>query len=172
MTNSCNLAGACHSILPSRIILKRNELLWHRPNCYSNCICDIVVILGTKVGRRACLGYPWSKPKFYIIPKIQHKFHSSSQITDPWVVELQGIVVTGLSYYVMTWSIKKKGPVFASAFDPLLVVFSFFLQTFVLGNSAYLGRYVYSDALKCMSPFFCDPPYLYHYNMVKLLMEK
>lgn len=87
-------------------------------------------------------------------------------------VEFQGIAVTGLSYYVITWSIKKKGPVFASAFDPLLVVFSFFLQTFVLGNSAYLGRYVYSDALKCMSPFFCDPPYLYHYNMVKLLMEK
>ena len=47
-------------------------------------------------------------------------------------VEFQGIVVTGLSYYVMTWSIKKKGPVFASAFDPLLVVFSFFLQTFVM----------------------------------------
>ena len=45
----------------------------------------------------------------------------------------------------MTWSIKKKGPVFTSAFDPLLVVVSFFLQTFVLGNSAHLGRYVYSD---------------------------
>ncbi|KAK9989686.1 hypothetical protein SO802_029925 [Lithocarpus litseifolius] len=55
---------------------------------------------------------------------------------------LGGIVVTGLSYYVMTWSIKKKGPVFTSAFDPLLVVFSFFLQTFVLGNSAYLGSIV------------------------------
>ncbi|XP_075673389.1 WAT1-related protein At5g64700-like isoform X3 [Castanea sativa] len=55
---------------------------------------------------------------------------------------LVGIVVTGLSYYVMTWSIKKKGPVFTSAFDPLLVVFSFFLQTFVLGNSAYLGSIV------------------------------
>ena len=147
MTNSCNLAGACHSILPSRIILKRNELLWHRPNCYSNCICDIVVILGTKVGRRACLGYPWSKPKFYIIPKIQPKFHSSSQITDPWVVELQGIVVTGLSYYVMTWSIKKNVPVFTSAFNPLLVVFSFLLQTFVLGDSAHLGRYVYIHIL-------------------------
>ncbi|KAK7814760.1 wat1-related protein [Quercus suber] len=35
-----------------------------------------------------------------------------------------GIVVTGLSYYVMTWSIKKNGPVFTSAFNPLLVVFS------------------------------------------------
>ena len=155
MTNSCNIAGACHSILPSRIILKRNdELLSHRPNCYSNCICDIVVILGTKVGRRACLGYhiTWSKPKFYIIPKIQHKFHSSSQITDPWVVELQGIVVTGLSYYVMTWSIKKNGPVFTSAFNPLLVVFSFLLQTFVLGDSAHLGRYVYIHIL-CVSNF-------------------
>jgi hypothetical protein len=50
--------------------------------------------------------------------------------------------VTGLSYYVMTWSIKKKGPVFTAAFNPLLVVFSFLLQTFLLGNSAHLGRYV------------------------------
>ncbi|GMY35234.1 WAT1-related protein At5g07050-like isoform X1 [Fagus crenata] len=55
---------------------------------------------------------------------------------------LGGIFVTGLSYYVMTWSIKKKGPVFTLAFDPLLVVVSFFLQTFFLGNSAHLGSIV------------------------------
>ncbi|XP_075672962.1 WAT1-related protein At3g30340-like [Castanea sativa] len=55
---------------------------------------------------------------------------------------LGGIVVTGLSYYVMTWSIKKNGPVFTSAFNPLLVVFSFLLQTFVLGDSAHLGSIV------------------------------
>uniref|UniRef100_A0A2N9GCP2 Integrase catalytic domain-containing protein n=1 Tax=Fagus sylvatica TaxID=28930 RepID=A0A2N9GCP2_FAGSY len=59
---------------------------------------------------------------------------------------LGGIVVTGLSYYVMTWSIKKKGPVFTSAFNPLLVVFSFLLQTFVLGYSAHLGRTLYKPS--------------------------
>jgi len=59
--------------------------------------------------------------------------------------ELQGVLVTGLSYYVMTWSIKKKGSVFTAAFNPLLVVFSFLLQIFFLGNSAHLGRYVISN---------------------------
>ncbi|XP_059461653.1 WAT1-related protein At5g64700-like [Corylus avellana] len=55
---------------------------------------------------------------------------------------LGGVVVTGLSFYVMTWSIKKKGPVFTAAFNPLLVVFSFLLQTFLLGNSAHLGSII------------------------------
>ncbi|KAG6649258.1 hypothetical protein I3843_07G196200 [Carya illinoinensis] len=55
---------------------------------------------------------------------------------------LGGVVVTGLSYYVMTWSIKKRGPVFTTAFNPLLVVLSFLLQTFVLRNSAHLGSIV------------------------------
>ncbi|GMY35235.1 WAT1-related protein At3g30340-like [Fagus crenata] len=55
---------------------------------------------------------------------------------------LGGLVVTGLSYYVMMWSVKKKGPVFTSAFNPLLVVFSFSLQTFVMGYPAHLGSIV------------------------------
>ncbi|KAJ9689389.1 hypothetical protein PVL29_014868 [Vitis rotundifolia] len=55
---------------------------------------------------------------------------------------LGGIVVTGLSYYVMTWSIGIKGPVFSASFNPLLVLFSFLLNTFVLGSSAHLGSIV------------------------------
>ena len=64
MTYSCNLAEACHSILPGRTILKRNdELLWHHTNCSNLFICDIMVILGAKVGRRACLGYHITRSK-------------------------------------------------------------------------------------------------------------
>ncbi|KAK6942014.1 EamA domain [Dillenia turbinata] len=55
---------------------------------------------------------------------------------------LGGIVVTGLGYYASTWTIKKKGPVFTSAFNPLLVLFSFLLETFVLGSCAHLGSIV------------------------------
>ncbi|GMH16434.1 hypothetical protein Nepgr_018275 [Nepenthes gracilis] len=55
---------------------------------------------------------------------------------------LGGVVVTGLSYYVMAWSIKKRGPVFTTAFNPLLVLFSFLLQTFVLGSFVHLGSVV------------------------------
>ncbi|KAE8056735.1 hypothetical protein FH972_013480 [Carpinus fangiana] len=55
---------------------------------------------------------------------------------------LGGVVVTGLSYYVMMWAIKKKGVVFEAAFNPVLVVFLFLLQTFLLGNSIHLGSIV------------------------------
>ncbi|KAF8389397.1 hypothetical protein HHK36_026092 [Tetracentron sinense] len=53
-----------------------------------------------------------------------------------------GIVVSGFSNYVMTWCIHKRGPVFTSAFSPLLIVFSFIFQTILLGDSAYLGSIV------------------------------
>ncbi|KAF6155625.1 hypothetical protein GIB67_034720, partial [Kingdonia uniflora] len=49
-----------------------------------------------------------------------------------------GIVVTGVTYYAQTWCIHKKGPVFASAFSPLLIVFSFLLETVFLGKAAHL----------------------------------
>jgi hypothetical protein len=76
--------------------------------------------------------------------------------------------VTGLSYYGMTWFIKKRGPVFAAAFNPLLVVFSFLLQTFLLGNSAYLGRYVFINM--CIPNFI--PLSLYIYILPKMLLKE
>ncbi|XP_008801530.2 WAT1-related protein At4g08290-like [Phoenix dactylifera] len=47
-----------------------------------------------------------------------------------------GTVVTGLSYLALNWCVRKKGPVFATAFSPLLVIFSFLIQTLVLGVAA------------------------------------
>ncbi|XP_042499430.1 WAT1-related protein At5g64700-like [Macadamia integrifolia] len=58
------------------------------------------------------------------------------------VILFGGIGIIGLSFYVMTWSIHKRGPVFTSAFTPLLIVFSFLLETIVLGDSAHLGSIV------------------------------
>ncbi|XP_042488655.1 WAT1-related protein At3g30340-like isoform X2 [Macadamia integrifolia] len=40
-----------------------------------------------------------------------------------------GIFMTGLCYYATTWCIHKMGPVFASAFGPLIIIFSFLLET-------------------------------------------
>ncbi|KAJ8504235.1 hypothetical protein OPV22_005121 [Ensete ventricosum] len=48
-----------------------------------------------------------------------------------------GILVTGLSYLARMWCIHRKGPVFATAFSPLLVVFSFLLHTLVLGGATH-----------------------------------
>ncbi|KAF8389398.1 hypothetical protein HHK36_026093 [Tetracentron sinense] len=53
-----------------------------------------------------------------------------------------GAIISGICNFVMTWCIHKKGPVFTSAFSPLLIVFSFIFQTILLGNSAYLGSIV------------------------------
>ncbi|ERN07425.1 hypothetical protein AMTR_s00019p00247280 [Amborella trichopoda] len=47
---------------------------------------------------------------------------------------LGGIIITGLSFYVETWCLYKKGPVFKSAFSPLLIVFSFILDTIAQGS--------------------------------------
>ncbi|RVW80677.1 WAT1-related protein [Vitis vinifera] len=96
---------ACDSNIPSRNITNSNdELLWNHPNSHSGSLCGLILSLGTSVG--------WRPNPHHLIT---------------W-----GIVVTGLSYYVMTWSIGIKGPVFSASFNPLLVLFSFLLNTFVL----------------------------------------
>ncbi|KAJ8617051.1 hypothetical protein MRB53_013237 [Persea americana] len=53
-----------------------------------------------------------------------------------------GILVTGLFYYAQTWSVHKKGPVFTTAFQPLLIVFSFILEAAVLKESTHLGSII------------------------------
>ncbi|KAJ6795897.1 WAT1-related protein-like [Iris pallida] len=52
---------------------------------------------------------------------------------------LGGIVATGLVYVGRNLCVHKKGPVFAAAFSPLLVVFSFLLQVLVLRNAAQIS---------------------------------
>ncbi|KAF5202422.1 Wat1-related protein [Thalictrum thalictroides] len=63
-------------------------------------------------------------------------FSGSSELP---VILYGGIVVTGLSFYAQTWCIHKKGPVFTYAFTPLLIVFTFLLETFFVGKEVYLG---------------------------------
>ncbi|XP_020523679.1 WAT1-related protein At1g43650 isoform X1 [Amborella trichopoda] len=64
---------------------------------------------------------------------------SAWKIGQHWGLELLaiaygGIIITGLSFYVETWCLYKKGPVFKSAFSPLLIVFSFILDTIAQGS--------------------------------------
>ncbi|RZS13124.1 hypothetical protein BHM03_00044687 [Ensete ventricosum] len=67
----------------------------------------------------------------------------------------QGILVTGLSYLARMWCIHRKGPVFATAFSPLLVVFSFLLHTLVLGGATHPPGKVRSNP---SSPFDLTSP--------------
>ncbi|RWR91459.1 WAT1-related-like protein [Cinnamomum micranthum f. kanehirae] len=54
----------------------------------------------------------------------------------------EGIMVTGLSYYAHVWCVHKKGPVFAAAFQPLLIVYTFLLEATVLREATHLGRVI------------------------------
>ncbi|KAH7663589.1 WAT1-related protein [Dioscorea alata] len=51
-----------------------------------------------------------------------------------------GIFVGGLGFYLQSWSINKKGPVFAAIFTPLSLVITILLSTLFLGEITYLGR--------------------------------
>ncbi|KAA8531000.1 hypothetical protein F0562_005710 [Nyssa sinensis] len=55
-----------------------------------------------------------------------------------WLV-LQGIVVTGVTYYLQAWVIEKKGPVFLAMSTPLALVFTIFSSAFLLGETISLG---------------------------------
>nr|XP_010927049.1 WAT1-related protein At1g68170 [Elaeis guineensis] len=53
-----------------------------------------------------------------------------------------GTAVTGLTYLATNWCIHKEGPVFTSAFSPLLIVFSFLLEMLILHHAAHLASII------------------------------
>ncbi|OIT38415.1 wat1-related protein, partial [Nicotiana attenuata] len=53
-----------------------------------------------------------------------------------------GIVSSALALYLITWCIKRKGPLYVSIFLPLLLVFSAFLSWTFLGEKLYVGTVV------------------------------
>lgn len=54
----------------------------------------------------------------------------------------QGIMVSGLSFYLQSWCIKKRGPVFLAMWTPLTLVITVAISLFVLGEGIYLQRCV------------------------------
>lgn len=50
-----------------------------------------------------------------------------------------GIVTSSISYYVQGLVIKKKGPVFATAFSPLMMIIVAVMGSFILAEQIYLG---------------------------------
>jgi hypothetical protein len=49
-------------------------------------------------------------------------------------------VVTGVTYYLQTWCVEMKGPVFLAVWNPLCFVFTIFCSSFFLGEIVNLGR--------------------------------
>lgn len=50
-----------------------------------------------------------------------------------------GIVLSGLVYYLQTWCIGKRGPVFASMFNPVLLLIVPILSIFIFSERLHLG---------------------------------
>ncbi|XP_047979701.1 WAT1-related protein At2g37460-like [Salvia hispanica] len=53
-----------------------------------------------------------------------------------------GIFCSGIAYYVQGVVMKKRGPVFVTAFSPLSMIIVAFLSSFILSEKMYLGRVV------------------------------
>ncbi|KAF3674565.1 WAT1-related protein [Capsicum annuum] len=54
-------------------------------------------------------------------------------------VVYNGVVATSLAYFLSSWCIEKKGPLYVSMFNPLLLVISAFLSWTLLREKLYLG---------------------------------
>ncbi|CAI9780979.1 unnamed protein product [Fraxinus pennsylvanica] len=50
-----------------------------------------------------------------------------------------GIVVTGIAFYLQTWVIEKKGPVYLAMTTPLTLIFTTAASTFLFGETISLG---------------------------------
>ena len=68
------------------------------------------------------------------IDTLTQNFNRTSN--DSW----QGIIVTGVSFYLQTWCIKKRGPVFLAMSMPLTLVITIAVSLFILGEQINLQR--------------------------------
>lgn len=85
--------------------------------------------------------------------------------TNAFIEMKQGIGVTGILAYIQTWCIHKKGPVFTAAFSPLLIVFSFLLETSNPWEEPPSWKV-------CQSLVFTPkPPYKAHYMSTSILFN-
>jgi hypothetical protein len=57
-----------------------------------------------------------------------------------WV---QGIVASGAMVVVISWCVHMRGPLFASAFNPLVLVIVALASCTMLNENLYLGRYAF-----------------------------
>lgn len=57
------------------------------------------------------------------------------------VTYTQGFIVTGVAYYLQSWVIEKRGPVFLSMFTPLSLLFTLLSSAILLCEIISLGRF-------------------------------
>ena len=55
-------------------------------------------------------------------------------------VWLQGVICTGVTYYIQGVVMQTKGPVFVTAFSPLSMILVAIMSSFILAEIMFLGR--------------------------------
>ena len=80
----------------------------------------------------------------------------------------QGIISSGITYYVQGLVMKTKGPVFVTAFNPLCMVIVAALGSLILAEELHLGRYSQVQPHNSTLNFSPTPPPL-HFEL-KLLI--
>lgn len=56
---------------------------------------------------------------------------------------LQGLICSGVGYYVSGVIMKEKGPVFVTSFNPLNMVIVAVMSSFILAEQLNVGKYVF-----------------------------
>jgi drug/metabolite transporter (DMT)-like permease len=70
--------------------------------------------------------------------------------------KLQGIMCSGVAYYVQGIVIQERGPVFVTAFSPLCMIIVTVLGSFILSEVITLGRYLHLHVSYCqINPILC-----------------
>jgi hypothetical protein len=60
---------------------------------------------------------------------------------------VQGVISTGITYYIQGVIMKDRGPVFVTAFRPLTMVIVAIMATFMLNENMFLGRSAFINLL-------------------------
>lgn len=71
---------------------------------------------------------------------ITHKERTISHAVDLYNFPIQGIVGSGMCYVGMAWCVKKRGPLFTAAFNPLVQIMAAMFDIPFLHEELHLGR--------------------------------
>lgn len=100
--------------------------------------------------RQVCLSTKM-KQRFQLAPQMRKAgfWPENSKVFSSYTQDLftQGIVCSGLAYYIQGVVMKDRGPVFVTAFNPLSMIIVAVMSSFILAEQMYLGRYSLSSLL-------------------------
>lgn len=97
-----------------------------------------------------CLFCEWVPPRFSSISSCVASMISIERSNGFFFCVWQGIVCSGIAYYMQSVVNKSRGPVFVTAFSPLSMIITAVLAAIVLAEQVHLGRYTLDFIPNCI----------------------